>query len=138
MPHHAGQVLLVEDNAAVLQMGQLMLTRLGYDVVTCASGAEALATFVAAPDRFCLLLVDLVLPDVPGTAVIAACRQVRPTLPVIVWTGDRTALTPQQTTALGIAAVLQKPCSRQELAQMLQQVLAPRVGDPAPEDPAPP
>ena len=74
------RVLLVDDDEALLGLGHSMLTRLGYDVVTCTRSPEALEIFAAAPERFDLVVTDYTMPSLTGEQLVGACQHLRPDL----------------------------------------------------------
>ena len=81
-------VLVVDDNRAVTQLIERLLTRAGFEIEAVASGNEALAHVAARrPD---LILLDVVLPDLSGFDVCATLKQSRWTaaIPVIFLTGQ--------------------------------------------------
>ena len=55
------KVLLVEDDAAVRHVSESILTQLGYQVVACASGEEAIAIVAKDKRSFDLLVTDVIL-----------------------------------------------------------------------------
>lgn len=66
------RVLVVDDEPQIVRFLKPSLAAAGYDVVTAATGAEALkAAATAAPD---VVLLDLGLPDMDGTDVIRLLR----------------------------------------------------------------
>jgi PleD family two-component response regulator len=52
------RILLVDDEEALVNIGKLMLERLGYTVTSTTSSAEALAAFRAAPHKFDPVITD--------------------------------------------------------------------------------
>jgi two-component system response regulator MtrA len=77
------KILVVEDDPGVATMVGIILTDAGYDSVTCADGAAALATFTAEnPD---LVLLDVMLPGLSGIDVCRAIREIAGT-PIIMLT----------------------------------------------------
>ena len=70
----ARRILVVDDEPDILELTRLSLAREGYEVETAATGEEALASLRRGrPD---LVVLDLMLPDRPGTDV---CRSIRTT-----------------------------------------------------------
>ena len=126
MPNTAPQILWVDDEAAITDIGQAVLTRLGYAVVVATRGDEAFATVQAAPQRFAVLITDYRMPGLTGIELAAACRQLRADLPIILCTGERLTVYAAQAAAQGIDAVLPKPFRCGELTRTLQQVLSPQ------------
>ena len=80
----AGRVLLVDDEDGVREATAEMLTGLGYDVATAASGTEALAKLGERPD---LLVTDHLMPGMTGADLARAARAQRPDLKVLLISG---------------------------------------------------
>jgi two-component system KDP operon response regulator KdpE len=74
-------VLVVDDDAHILRTLRIHLAGHGYSVATAETGRDAIR--IAAADRPDLVVLDLGLPDIDGTAVIAALRR-DSTVPIIV------------------------------------------------------
>ncbi|MFN3430449.1 MAG: response regulator [Candidatus Sericytochromatia bacterium] len=81
--------LLVEDDDASRELANTRLSLLGYQVVPCASGEEAIA-LVAAGQTFDMALMDLRLPGISGAQVIAWLRANGATaeVPILVVSGE--------------------------------------------------
>jgi len=113
----------VDDDPAVLAVTERLLTRLGYAVTACSSGAEALAQIVAAPYGVDLVLTDQTMPGMTGDKLLAEAKLLRPDLPVMILTGFSHVLTPERIATLGAAAVLYKPVARDELVAAIDSAL---------------
>jgi two-component system cell cycle sensor histidine kinase/response regulator CckA len=85
LPAGSEAVLLVEDEPSVRASGRRILERLGYRVVACASGKEALA--VAEHGRFDLLLTDVVMPDMNGRELADRLLALQPDVAVLYTSG---------------------------------------------------
>ncbi len=66
------RILVVDDDASLAEMLQLVLRQEGFDTTWCASGDAALDAFRSS--QFDLVLLDLMLPGLDGVAV---CRRIR-------------------------------------------------------------
>src|SRR5438128_353850 len=85
------QVLLIEDDGRIRRIVEAGLGARGFSVTSAADGASGIEALRArAVD---LVLLDLVLPDVDGFALLAAIRAARPRLPVIALTARADAAT---------------------------------------------
>ncbi len=69
-------ILMVEDQAEVLDAGQAMLEGLGYRVMTAANGEEAVEVYRAHRAEIDLVLTDMVMPKMGGHALYEALRQI--------------------------------------------------------------
>jgi two-component system response regulator MtrA len=66
------RILVIDDDASLAEMLQLVLRQEGFETTWCASGDAALEVFRSA--QFDLVLLDLMLPGLDGVAV---CRRIR-------------------------------------------------------------
>jgi CheY-like chemotaxis protein len=82
-----GLVLLADDEEAVLNVGEKMLQRLGYDVLTAEDGDEALATYARHAERIVCIVLDWRMPRLDGPATLALLRQTAPDVPVVLSSG---------------------------------------------------
>ena len=112
----------------LVNLGQELLTRLGYTVTGHTSSMEALAAFRAAPHQFDLVITDQTMPAMTGEALVRALRDICPDLPVVLCTGFSYAMTRDKVAALGIDAFLLKPLVAHDLGCTIRQVLAQRQG----------
>ena len=99
---------------------------LGYEVVACTSGSEALHVFLQTPDSFDLVITDQTMPYMTGEGLAQELRRLRPDIPIILCTGFSHVMHAERARELGIDAFLMKPLAMQELAQAIQQVMAAR------------
>ncbi|MDA3791923.1 MAG: ATP-binding protein, partial [Desulfobacula sp.] len=60
------QILLVDDEEAILSMEKRMLERLGYQVTSRTSSLDALETFRDSPDKFDMVITDMAMPNMSG------------------------------------------------------------------------
>jgi two-component system response regulator RegX3 len=117
-------ILLVEDEAALSEPLAFLLKREGYDVTVAEDGPMALAEFdrVGAD----LILLDLMLPGIPGTEV---CREIRirSSVPIIMLTAKDSEVDIVVGLELGADDYVTKPYSTRELLARIRAVLRRRV-----------
>ena len=121
-----GRILFVDDEAALVRIGQTMLTHLGYDVVSYTNSEEALAAFRAAPERFDLVITDQTMPHLTGKDMVRALRALRPDIPIILCTGFSHTMTAEQAALLGLDAFCMKPLRIRDLEVTIRRVLTQR------------
>jgi DNA-binding NtrC family response regulator len=80
-------VLLAEDEEGVRAFVRQALEHAGHTVVAAADAGAAERVFRTDPDRFDLLLTDVLMPGRTGPELAAVLRAVRPDLPVLFMSG---------------------------------------------------
>lgn len=80
-------ILLIEDEPSILEITKQTLESNGYGVTTAADGAEALAVYAAQQDNIALVITDIVLPYMDGTAIIRVLQKMNPGLKIIAVSG---------------------------------------------------
>ncbi len=123
IPGGTEQILLVDDETAIITMEKQMLERFGYKVVTCSSGVEALETFCAAPDKFDLVITDMAMPHMSGEKLTSQLIKIRPDIPVLLCTGFSEIMSEEKMAALGIRGVLLKPIIMKEMAIKIRELM---------------
>ncbi|MEU6429526.1 response regulator transcription factor [Microbispora sp. NPDC046973] len=119
------RVLVVEDEESFSDALSYMLRKEGYEVAVAATGPDALDVF----DRngADLVLLDLMLPGLPGTEVCRSLRQ-RSKVPVIMLTAKDSEIDKVVGLELGADDYVTKPFSSRELVARIRAVLR-RQGD---------
>ncbi|GGD54330.1 response regulator [Erythrobacter arachoides] len=82
-----GCILLVEDEDMVRAVATRALEREGYSIVAASDGDEGLELFRADPDKFDLVVTDVVMPSMDGPAMAKEIRKVRGNLPILFMSG---------------------------------------------------
>ena len=117
------RVLFVDDNHTLIRMMQQALTRLGYGVVTCSSGCEALARFREEPQDFDLAILDYFMQDISIETLVQGLRTIRHDFPIVLSTGFDPEVICSTMRTLHCQALLPKPYSLRELARVIQYVI---------------
>ncbi len=123
MKDHAARrprVLIVDDNAGLVENLSEILEEAGYAVRGAASCAAAVP---AARDGFDVALVDLRLPDGDGTALAPRLKELSPDGEVVLLTGFATLESAMAAVRAGACAYLVKPCATQELLVTVEQAM---------------
>ena len=81
-------ILIVDDDPVQLRILDGQLTKMGYRVETTESGDDALGRLKADPQRFDLVVLDLVMPGLDGMGVLERLTQLGIRTPVIVQTAN--------------------------------------------------
>ncbi len=117
------RLLLVDDEAPLLDMQRQMLERLGYEVTASNSSVEALSLFCRNPGAFDLMITDQTMPNLTGGELAAQMLHIREDLPIILCTGFSESISPETAAEIGIRRYLNKPIGLKTLARTVRLVL---------------
>jgi CheY-like chemotaxis protein len=87
MDSGAERILIVDDDAALLKVMESYLSRLGYRVDACRSGAEAWALVQANPSWYAGALVDLNMPGMRGEELARRILDSNASIRLVVMSG---------------------------------------------------
>jgi DNA-binding NtrC family response regulator len=117
------RILIIEDEASVASALAMLTKRLGYEPVTCASGAMGLQKLKPASPS--LVILDIGLPDMSGLDVLARLREHSSTLPVLIITAHGHLQNALDAKKRGASGYLVKPLDLREMEQVLRSLLRP-------------
>ncbi|MFN2258139.1 MAG: ATP-binding protein [Desulfuromonadaceae bacterium] len=123
MPRGKENILFVDDEEILVDMGVMMLEELGYQATGMSDSTEALRLFEANPDHFDLVITDQTMPDMTGLELIDALRRIHPQIPTIVCTGFSTKIDHTNAADLGVQAFILKPLELPTLAGKIREAL---------------
>jgi CheY-like chemotaxis protein len=116
-------VLFVDDEAQLRSMAEVMLGRLGFEVIKAGHGLEALEIFRMRKDEISLVILDLTMPGMSGWDTLEALRALRPDIPVVLASGyDEAKVMEGKRTELP-QAFLHKPYRMADLKGALEAAL---------------
>jgi DNA-binding NtrC family response regulator len=113
-------LLVVDDELPVLKVVERLAAKAGFDVVTCASGAEAMRLLMRKPAD--LAMVDLRMPDVNGLDLLRQIRTSVPGCEVILMTAYAAVDSAVEAIKLGAREYLTKPFDFDRLRQVLGDI----------------
>ena len=116
-------ILLVDDEELVLEVGSKTLTALGYNVHCAQSGEEAVELYQSDKTGIDVVLLDMIMPGMSGSETFDRLRSLNPELKVVLTSGY--TLEGQATAILnrGCDAFFQKPFELADLSHKLRELL---------------
>jgi two-component system, NtrC family, nitrogen regulation response regulator NtrX len=117
----ARTILVVDDEASILQSLEGILSDEGFDVVCAENGNEALSKVEEIlPD---LVLLDIWMPGMDGIETLVKIREAYPYLQVVMMSGHGTIETAVRATKLGAYDFIEKPLSMEKLLHTVRKTL---------------
>jgi signal transduction histidine kinase len=118
------RVLIVDDDAAILEVLEMRLNAMGFDVTATTDPQRAMDS--AAATRYDLALIDLRMEPIDGIQLMDGLHGRQPRLPVLIMTAHGTIETAVEAVQRGAFDYLTKPFVRDELRAKIVRALAAR------------
>jgi nitrogen-specific signal transduction histidine kinase/ActR/RegA family two-component response regulator len=123
LPHGSENILFVDDEELLVNLGKKLLEELGYSVTGCTSSIEALKIFKDNPHGFDLVITDETMPKITGIMLAAELSQIRPETPIILCSGFLPSIDKDDAAAKGIKAFMSKPMLTRKISKTVWEVL---------------
>jgi DNA-binding NtrC family response regulator len=124
-PSRSGRILVVDDDRAVRAALSVNLTKAGFSVAVAENGEEALV--LVGEEEPDLVLSDVRMPGLGGTALLERLRAGWPELPVILMTGQGSVPAAVEAMRAGATDYLIKPVRKDELLLVIDRALQDRA-----------
>jgi PAS domain S-box-containing protein len=123
IPRGSERILFVDDEPALVEIGQQVLQLLGYVVTTQTSSSKALKIYRENPEAFDLLITDYTMPKMTGAQLAKSVLEINPDLPVILMSGIESMNLETEAKQVGVIGFLGKPVNIKEIALLVRQLL---------------
>ena len=117
-------VLMVDDQQAILVVGKMLLTNLGYTVLTATTPQEAILQAEENSGAIHILVTDVIMPDMNGRELYERLKGSRPELKCIYMSGHSAGVIARERVLDGGSHFIEKPFTGGELAAKLRQALS--------------
>ena len=114
-----GRILVVDDEPTVLSVIERVLQQSGYDVTVCTGGQQAFSYY--ASNRFDLVLLDVMMPDLDGVEILQRLRATHPRARVMLMTGHAEENVQARLRDFADVPVLSKPFLPNELLEEVEK-----------------
>jgi len=119
-------ILIVDDEETIIEIATTLLEHAGYKVLTASDGTEALARYSHYKDRISLVITDVMMPSMDGTAVVRTLREINPQVQILGITGMIEDTMPSAFLAEAGVPCLLKPICPTKLLHLISTMLAAR------------
>jgi len=123
LPGQGELLLLVDDEAAILELTKLTLETFTYRVLIAKNGAEALEVYHQHQHDIAAVLTDMMMPVMNGPEMIKVLRAINPAIKILVMSGLDSEPVVQKARDLRTDAFLKKPFTTELLLKELRRVI---------------
>ena len=124
LPRGNGEtILVVDDEAGILNAAKKLLETNGYKVITSSDGVEALAVYSQHRSEIRAVLTDVMMPVMDGAAMMRVLKKLEPNIKVIATSGIDQDAKMEELKALGMKAFVSKPYTAEKILTILRDVL---------------
>ncbi len=121
-------VLLVDDEEIITEVGEELLSALGYRVITAGSGTEALSTYRDGREEISMVILDMIMPGMDGGETFDRLKAMDPEVRVLLSSGYSLNDKAAEIMARGCNGFIQKPFNMDQLSGKIRDVLdSPRL-----------
>ncbi len=121
---HGEVILVVDDEAPIVEITKTALKTHNYKVFTANDGIEALAFYAEHQDEISLVLTDMMMPSMDGSTTIRTLQKLNPQLKIIAISGLASNEQVASEAGVGVKAFLSKPYTARELLNTINGVLS--------------
>jgi CheY-like chemotaxis protein len=123
LPTGTEQVLFVDDEKFLVDIGIEMLKDLGYKVEGRTSSHDAFEAFRANANKYDIVITDMTMPEMTGEILAMEIKKIRPDIPIIICSGFSKEMTQNKAQRIGVNTFLNKPITMEELAHAIRKEL---------------
>jgi CheY-like chemotaxis protein len=114
-------VLYVDDDEMVLEVGSLMLQKLGYSVLTASEGQEAIEIF--KKNAIAIAILDMRMPGMNGYEIFHQLKKIKPKAKILLASGYTGGQSEKGLTSIGFDGFIQKPFVLKHLSEKIEDIL---------------
>lgn len=118
-----GSVLLIDDEEMILDVGQKMLQKLGYNVITSIGGKKAIEIYKKEKEQIDIVILDMIMPDFSGEQTFKELKTIDPEVKIILSSGYSINGQANKIISQGCVGFIQKPYKLLELSQKVANAL---------------
>lgn len=116
-------ILFVDDEDMICEMSSYILGELGYNVIFCYNGLNAVEHYRKSWKEIDLVILDITMPVMDGIEAFTEMRKINPKIKALIITGHLLQNKEQEILKLGPKGILYKPYRNVELSQLITKIL---------------
>ncbi len=116
-------ILLIDDEDIVRDVGQEMLSDLGYEILLARPGREAIDTYQKKQHNIDMIILDIIMPGMDGRETFDQLKSINSNIKVLLSSGYSIDAQASEILNRGCKGFIQKPFSLDELSRKMREIL---------------
>ena len=116
-------ILLIDDEALVTDICEMMLKKLGHKVLKAHSGSEGIKLYESNRNQIDLIISDLNMPEMNGQEVVDKLRRMDHNIKVLLSSGGLSVAEENKVVSRGFNGFLKKPYNMNTLSEKIAEIL---------------
>jgi len=116
-------VLIVDDEDMIIDVGEQLLQKLGYEVLIARSGKEATEIYEKNKDKIDIVILDMIMPDMSGSDTFDRLKEIKSGVKVLLSSGYSINGKATEILDRGCNGFIHKPFSMKDFSQKLREIL---------------
>ena len=116
-------ILLVDDEDMIIGVGEKILKRIGYNVLTAKDGKEAIKIYKENQTKIDIVVLDMIMPDMGGGETYNRLKEINPDIKVILSSGYSVEGEASEILKRGCNGFIQKPFRMKQLSKKITEVM---------------
>ena len=116
-------ILLVDDEDIIVSIGEKILKRMGYDVITAKNGKEAIELYKENKARVDIVVLDMIMPEMGGGETYDRLKEINPNVRVLLSSGYSIEGQASEILKRGCDGFIQKPFRMRLLSRKIRELL---------------
>ena len=113
-------VLFVDDEEMVLEVGSLMLQKLGYSVLAVSNGDKAVE--ILKENKIAFVILDMLMPGMNGFQIYHQLKKIQPKVKILLTSGYTGDHSEQRSASIGFDGFIQKPFNLKQLSEKIEDI----------------
>lgn len=119
----SGNILFVDDEEMILEVGKTLIEKLGYQVTAVKSGAEAISIYQTMGSEIDLVILDIIMPVMGGEEIYQKLKAMNPKVKVLLSSGYSIDGKASEILKKGCNGFIQKPFNHIQLSRKIFEIL---------------
>jgi CheY-like chemotaxis protein len=113
-------VLFIDDEKTVLEVGSLMLQKLGYNVLAASNGHKAIK--ILKENEVAFVILDMLMPGMNGYEIYHQLKKIQPEVKILLASGYPGDQAEKRLESIGFNGYLQKPFTLKQLSEKIDEI----------------